>query len=199
MLLRPSPHHGNNRPGAGAWLIIGLAALVPLALASVASAPASRALELRGSTYFAKPPWKVVLVSYATTTSDPSAEYYFTISLSPEAGASLGRLTIQQTRGVDAQFPFSVERTRAFLGLPRHEGRRLPVEAAFNENERLFTIEFPEPLPPGETVTVMLKPWANPAAADTYMFHVTAWPSGPDPVASPVGFATLRIYEPFSR
>jgi hypothetical protein len=32
--------------------------------------------------------------------------------------------------------------------------------------------------------------------ADTYLFQVLAWPAGPDPVASPVGVGTLRIYDP---
>jgi Protein of unknown function (DUF2808) len=48
---------------------------------------------------------------------------------------------------------------------------------------------------PGNTVTVMLKPWYNPVQADTYLFQVSAWPAGPQPVASPVGTATLRIYD----
>jgi len=196
MVFRRRQPSSRKRLPPGAWLGISLTGLLAFA---VAAAPACRALELRGSTYFVKPPWKVTLVSYTTTTSDPWPEYYFTINLSPAAGASLGRLTIQQTRGVDAQFPFSVERTRAFLGTPRREGRRLPVAATFNEAERLFTVDFPEPVAPGESITVVLKPWANPIAADTYMFQVTAWPSGPDPVASPVGFGTLRIYEPVSR
>ena len=70
-----------------------------------------RALELKGSTYFTSPPWKVDLVSYYTTIWQPFAEYFFTISLDADAGAALGGLTIQQTRGVDNRFPFAVERT----------------------------------------------------------------------------------------
>lgn len=182
-------------PRCAPWLTTALAAGLAL---TAAAPPAVPALELRGSTYFTKPPWKVALVSYATTTGDRWAEYYFTLMLSPEAGAPLGRLTIQQTRGADSQFPFSVERTRGFLGVPRREGRSLPVQAVFDEEARQFTIDFPEPVPAGETVTVVLKPWFNPTVADTYLFQVTAWPSGPNPVASPVGFGTLRIYEPFS-
>ena len=40
------------------------------------------------------------------------------------------------------------------------------------------------------------KPWANPVSADTYLFQVTALPAGPDPVPAPLGFGTLRIYQP---
>jgi hypothetical protein len=182
-------------PRCAPWLTTALAAGLALTAAAPRAVPA---LELRGSTYFTKPPWKVALVSYTTTIGDPLPEYYFTLMLSPEAGAPLGRLTIQQTRGADSQFPFSVERTRGFLGVPRREGRSLPVQVVFEEEARRFTIDFPQPVPAGETATVVLKPWFNPTVADTYLFQVTAWPAGPKPVASPVGFATLRIYEPFS-
>ncbi len=156
----------------------------------------ARALELQGATYFTKPPWKVDLVSYYTTIWQPRAEYYFTIALDPEAGAALGGLTIQQTRGVDNRFSFFVDRTSAFLGRPRQEGKRVPVQAQFDSDARRFTLTFPEPIPPGATVTVVLKPWNNPAFSDTYMFQVTAYPAGPNPSPAPVGFGTLRIYDP---
>ena len=107
----------------------------------------ARALELKGSTYFTSPPWKVDLVSYYTTIWQPFAEYFFTISLDADAGAALGGLTIQQTRGVDNRFPFAVERTEAFLGRPRQRGQRLPVQAEFDAAARQFSLTFPEPIP----------------------------------------------------
>jgi len=187
-----------HRNGPTGWIgpILGAGLAISACLPSAPWSPAPvHSLELRGSTYFTKPPSKLSLVSFSTDTGSQS-EYYVTIPLSPEAGASLGRLTIQQIRGADWQFPFSPERTRAFLGRPRHEGLKLPVTAEFNDAERRFTIDFPEPVPPGETVTVVLKPWFNPIQADTYLFQVVAWPAGPNPVASPVGVGTLRIYQP---
>ena len=57
-------------------------------------------------------------------------------------------------------------------------------------------LTFPQPVPPGSTVTVMLKPWNNPSMADTYMFEVTAFPAGPNPSPSSLGYGTLRIYMP---
>lgn len=157
--------------------------------------PSARALELRGSTVFVRAPWKVELVSYDTNAGSAPVSYYLTLSLDPQAGASLGRLTVQQTRGADWSFPFSAELTRAFVGRPRRQGRPVPVRAAFDARDRRITVEFPEPVPPGETVTVVLRPWSNPQWPDTYLFQVVVWPAGPDPVATPVGTATLRIYE----
>ncbi|MEA5441476.1 DUF2808 domain-containing protein [Cyanobium gracile] len=181
------------RPLAGSAAIMPLAAL-SLLLAS--AAPAVRALELEGRTQFVRAPWKVTLTSYTTNVGQSPAEYFFTLSLDALAGASLGGLTIQQTRGADWQFPFAVERTRAFLGVPRREGRQIPVQASFEPAARRFTLHFPEPVPAGATVTVSLRPWFNPIQADTYLFQVTAIPAGPGPVASPVGVGTLRIYQP---
>lgn len=163
-------------------------------LLSLPGVPA-RALELAGSTVFVKAPWKVELVSYNTTVGQPLPEYYFTLNLDPAAGAALGGFTFQQIRGVDRQFPFLLERTRAFLGRPRREGRPLPVKAHFNNDTRMMTLEFPEPVPPGSTVTVSVVPWSNPSQSDTYLFQVVAYPAGPDPLGSPVGVGTLRIYE----
>ena len=173
-----------------ATCVAGIPALSPLAI------PAARSLELQGATYFSKAPWKVDLVSYYTTVWQTSAEYYFTISLDADAGAALGGLTIQQTRGVDNNFPFFVDRTSAFLGRPRQQGPRVPVQAQFDSAARRFTLTFPEPVAPGATLTVVLKPWNNPSFSDTYMFQVTAYPAGPNPSPAPVGFGTLRIYDP---
>jgi hypothetical protein len=110
-------------------------------LLTLPGAPA-RALELAGSTVFVRAPWQVDLVSYNTTVGQPLPEYYFTLNLDHEAGASLAGFTFQQIRGVDRQFPFLVERTRAFLGRPRREGRPVPVKARFNNDTRTMTLEW---------------------------------------------------------
>lgn len=193
-MVRLRLRHGSLALAMVTGLVSGLASgLVPGL--SIAVAPA-HSLELRGSTFFTRPPWKVDLVSFYTTIWQPWAQYYFTVEMPADAGASLGGLTIQQTRGVDTNFNFSVDRTRAFLGRPRREGPAVPVQASFDQAARQFTIRFPEPIPPGGTVTVVLKPWNNPAYSDTYMFQVTAYPAGENPSPAPLGFGTLRIYDP---
>jgi len=175
--------------------VVGRALPLLLALGTVWGSAAA-AIELRGKTYFRRPPWSVDLISYYTTVWEPWAEYYFTVKLDPDAGAPLAGLIITQTRGVDRQFPFNVEASRAFLGRPRQQGAAVPVRASFDQASRSFEISFPEPVAPGNTVTVVLKPWNNPAMADTYMFQVMAYPSGPDPSPTPLGYGTLRIYLP---
>lgn len=171
---------------------LGLLALVPLLLPL-----AGRALELQGKSLFVNPPWRVELIAYYNTVWDPQPEYYFTVELPADAGAPLGQLTIQQTRGSDWWFPYYIERTSAFMGRPRAEGRKLPVSAQFEQGIRRFEIRFDPPVEPGTTFTTVLKPWNNPDQSDVYMFEVTAWPAGPNPVPSPLGYATLRIYSRF--
>lgn len=199
--LRSSRHAGGFEfpfvPRARACRLLSALLGGSLALAGLATAlwiAPSRALELGGSTVFVRAPWEVELVSYYTTVGQPLPEYYFTIRLDPEAGASLGRFRFEQVRGVDRQFPFSAQLTRAFLGRPRREGATVPVQASFDQATRTMTVDFPTPVPPGSTVTVVVIPWTNPMQSDTYMFRVETLPAGPDPVASPAGFATLRIY-----
>jgi hypothetical protein len=172
--------------------VAGSAALLPPA---ALFAPAARALELRGQTWFTKPPWKVDFRNYYWYVMQSGGEYYFTVNLPEEAGAALGGLEIQQTRGVDTQFPFMAERTRAFVGLPRREGPTIPVQAVFHAASRRVSVHFPEPPQPGQTITVALRPWYNPSQADTYMFAVQALPAGPNPVPASLGFATMPIYE----
>lgn len=178
-------------------LTISAALLIPLLtplFAPVLAPPAAGAMELRGSTFFARPPWKADLVSYRTTVGDPRAEYFFSVELEEDAGAALGGLLIRQSEGPERIWPFSIDRTRAFLGRPRGRGEAIPVEAEALEGG--IRVIFPEPVAPGSTVTVMLRPWSNPVTAATYLFQVTAFPAGQNPNPTPLGTARLRIYRP---
>jgi len=166
--------------------------LLPAGPDPVAIAPA-RALEWRDGTVFLRSPWKADLISYDTTIGAGPVTWYLTLSLDPDAGASLARLSFQQSRGADRDFQYSPERTSAFLGRPRQQGRTLPVRAVFEPEARRLIVEFPEPVAPGETLTVALRPWTNPMVADTYQFQVVVWPAGPRAQASPVGTTSLRI------
>ena len=166
-------------------------------MALTAAAPTT-ALELRGSTYFASPPWKAEWLTYSSNVSQGNVEHYLTIALPERAGVSLAELGFGQIRGVDTDFLSRINRVRACVGRPRLEGEPIPVQAAFDAGSGPWRVLFLEPVPPpGTTVTVALRAWRNPWWSDTYLFQVVAWPAGPDPMPSPVGVATLRIYDPF--
>ena len=158
--------------------------------------PAS-AVELRGQTYFANPPWKVDFTNYNWYVNQAQGQYYFTVTLVENAGAGLGGLVITQTRGVDRTFSLAPQRARAFLGRPRREGAAIPVEASFDQATRTLRAVFPEPPQPGQVVTLALRPPLNPTWADTYLFAVQALPAGPNPVPAPLGVARLEIMSRF--
>jgi hypothetical protein len=176
-----------SRASGLGWAMPALAAL------QVMAAPV-QAMEVSNQTWFTSPPWKVGFTNYYWYIGQTAATYYFTVTLPERAGAGLGGLTIQQTRGVDRSFQFAPERTEAFVGLPRREGARIPVQAQFDDQARRVTVQFPEPPQPGQTITVALKPWNNPFQADTYMFAVQALPAGPNPVPASLGYATMPIF-----
>ena len=191
-MAEPRSHRRRGRAGA-LRQGLPLLALAALLLGDVSTA---RALELRGSTYFTRPPWKAELRSFNTNVGEGNVEHYLTIELSPEAGAPLGRLDLQQIRGADTTFLSRLDRARAFTGRPRREGTAVPVQLRFDPQAGQLQLTFPEPVLPGTTVTVALRTWRNPSVGDTYLFQVVAWPAGANPVASPVGVGTLRIYSP---
>ena len=155
------------------------------------------AVELRGQTYFANPPWKVDFTNYHWYVNQAQGQYYFTVTLAENAGAGLGGLVITQTRGVDRTFSLAPQRARAFLGRPRREGAAIPVEASFDQATRTLRAVFPEPPQPGQVVTLALRPPLNPTWADTYLFAVQALPAGPNPVPAPLGVARLEIMSRF--
>ena len=105
----------------------------------------SAALEIQGASFFTNPPWRVELTAFYNTVWDPQPDHAFTVELPANAGAPLGGLTIQQTRGSDWWFPYDVERTSAYVGRPRAEGRKLPVTATFDPEIRRFEIRFDPP------------------------------------------------------
>ena len=162
------------------WLRpLGAALLLTAAVPSWSpqSPQPARAVEISGASYFLRAPWKADLISYQTTMGEAPVWYYLTLSLDADAGAPLTRLTVEQTRGVDRSFGFNIAETTAFLGRPRQTGPSLPVRASFDSAARLIGIDFPEPVQPGQTVTVVLRLWTNPMQSDTYMFAVVAWPA----------------------
>ena len=187
---------GLLRSAVLASLCAGLAAALPLPVPVLGPTPV-RSVELNGQSWFARPPWKVEFRNFYWYVMQTGGEYYFTVTLPEGAGVGLGGLLFQQTRGVDRQFPLAENRTRAFLGLPRREGPAIPVEASFDNISRRYSIRFPQPPQPGQTITVAVRPWYNPAQADTYLFAVQALPAGPNPVPASLGFATMPIYNAF--
>ena len=152
-------------------------------------------LELNGQSFFTQPPWRVEFTNYDWHVDAGGPEYYFTVALAENAGAHLGGLVITQTSGSDQTFWIDPKETSAFFGRPRHEGAAIPVEAQFHEQKRSMRVDFPDPPPPGSTLTVVLRPPNNPSLNDIYLFAVEALPAGANPSAAPLGFARMEILD----
>ena len=172
----------------------GLGALVTLTTLSVGGIGPARAIELQGRTYFASPPVEPRSTNYRSTSGEALAEYMITITVPAAAGVGLGGLQITQTRGVDRNFQFNLGQASAFLGEPRRQKAPWPAQFQFDQQSRRFNVQFKDPVPPGQTVTVVLRPWTNPVQSDVYMFSVMSFPAGPEPVGAMAGFDTFPIY-----
>lgn len=175
--------------------LAALLTFLPAAISLPLLPAPARALELRGQTYFNSPPWKVVARNFFWYIQQYGAEYYFTIDMPEKAGEALGAVRIEQTRGVDRTFRWQVGKTYAYLGKPRAEGPAVPVTVTYDDSQRRFDIRFEQPVAPGQQVTVALVPDFNPVYADTYLYGVTAYPAGPNPVGQFVGFGTIQILD----
>jgi hypothetical protein len=105
------------------------------------------------------------------------ARYYFDLELPNDIGESLQKVVIQQRSGGD-EVKFEPEETEVYLG--NHHDKAEPVQAiaTIDEATEKITVELEQPIPPGNSVTIGLKPESNPDYGGVYLFGVTAYPTG---------------------
>ncbi|MBD2383873.1 DUF2808 domain-containing protein [Cylindrospermum sp. FACHB-282] len=147
-----------------------------------------------GTVYFVHPPR---LVETATTFNDVrvwGATYYFTVTLPEDAGEPLQRITINQREGVD-DIRYDLHNSFAFEGNRSGKQQRVKLkDATSNQKTRTVSLRFEEPVPPGKTITIALKPWQNPSFEGIYLFGVTAFPTGEKSHGQFLGFGRLHFY-----
>lgn len=123
------------------------------------------------------------------------AKYYVTIALPPSLGAPLGTVTIQQQPNIQT-IAFLVDQTFAFLGDRNQRGEKLTLKSTtFDPNTQTITVIFDPPVPPGNTVSIGLKPVQNPDYGGIYQFGITAYPPGDNSPGLALGVGRLTIYE----
>lgn len=123
------------------------------------------------------------------------AKYYLTIALPPSLGAPLGTVTIQQQPNIQT-IAFLVDQTFAFLGDRNQRGENLTLKSTtFDPNTQTITVIFDPPVPPGNTVSIGLKPVQNPDYGGIYQFGITAYPPGDNSPGLALGVGRLTIYE----
>ncbi|MDJ0552896.1 MAG: DUF2808 domain-containing protein [Microcoleaceae cyanobacterium MO_207.B10] len=154
------------------------------------------AIELQdGTVYFAEPPRLVKAVTTRSETYVWSATYYFTLSLSPDAGVPLERVSITKTEG-GGKIRYNPDQTIAFEGTHRDKGQKLTVgEVAIAEDADTVSVTFNPPLAPGQTVTIGLRPVRTPKYGGIYLFGVTAFPAGEKSHGHFLGYGRLHFYD----
>jgi hypothetical protein len=172
------------------------AKVLPLSLLSllfiVASTPA---IEIGGRTYFERPPRLLGVATSQNATYIWSATYYFTINVPEEAGAPLQRLDIELQTSPGRPL-FTRSNLEAFEGRRRQPGKKVPIkEVNIDPQTQTVSVVFDPPIQPDKTITLRIYPVRNPSAGGTYLYGLTAFPQGADPVSQFLGFGRIRIYD----
>jgi hypothetical protein len=154
-----------------------------------------------GTTIFEKSPRLVDASTTFNNTYVWGATYYFTIALPENAGEPLQKVSIAQRQGSE-DIRFDLEKTVAYEGTADDKGIRLAIATVDakstlnpqNEPTNTITVTFLEPVAPGKTLTVGLKPKRNPQYEGIYLFGVTVFPRGDKPSGLYLGVGRLHFY-----
>jgi Protein of unknown function (DUF2808) len=137
----------------------------------------------------------VLLVNTHTTFSGirvRQAVYYFDLELPADVGESLQKVVIKQRTGGD-EIKFEPEKTKAYLGDHNDKQKQLNITTTYKETTGTVTVQFNKPIAPGNKLTIGLKPQRNPDLAGVYLFGVTAFPSGENPLGLYLGAGRLNF------
>ena len=122
-----------------------------------------------------------------------AARYYFDLELPEDIGEPLKKVVIRQRSGGD-DIKFRPEKTEVYLGDHRNKAEQIGAIAVVNEESEAITVEFEQPIPPGNRVTIGIKPRRNPDYAGVYLFGVTAFPQGEKARGMYLGPGRLHFY-----
>ncbi len=148
-----------------------------------------------GTVFFDAPPRLEKAKTTFNETHVRGATYYFTLTVPETAGEPLGKLVIEQRGGI-GDIPLLLDETKAFVGTPSDKQETLSLaNVSQSEDNREITATFSKPIPPGTTMTLGLKPRKNPKYDGTYLFGVTAFPSGEMVNELYLGVRRLQFYD----
>ena len=191
-VVRTTPQSGDNPRLTTLTMRFLTSTLAAAVLMTIATA---KALEINGQTSFVAVPTKAKLTNYRWHAFECCAVYYVTLELPEGAGADLGAINLQQIRGAQAAFYFGAVPVKAFIGVPRRQGRSVEVKAEFGDDARSVNIRVESAVMPGETITLAFEAGVNPPE-DLYTFSLTAIPTGPNPIHQMVGVIQMEIFNP---
>jgi hypothetical protein len=170
-----------------------------LATVDVPQVPnAARAIQYRdGTTAFSYPP----RLTHARTTrnlvSENNPTYYISFSFPAAAEEPLDKVVISLDEGRrDPLFGYQLEAARAIASTPQGDEVLSLGMITQDDDTKTLTIQFDPPVPPGNPITLALKPTRNPRYEGVYLFGINAFPVGVAPEPTFVGYARLSFYRP---
>lgn len=172
-----------------------LLSAVMLGAVSWAGSMTAKAVELAdGRVAFNHPPDLVEATTRHHFAGGGSA-YHFVIEVPDDAGESLGAVVLTP-RDHARSIAFNVGGSSAHLEGAYANGPRVELSSVGGapENPDELLVVFDDPIAPGETVTVTLRPIYNPRGG-VYLFGVTAYPDGDNGVGQFLGYGRINIYE----
>ena len=175
------------------WFIAMPVAGWAIALSNMINLPAQGVQTSDGTVAFEA---GLLLVDAYTTFSGVrvrQARYYFDLELPDDIGEPLQKVVINQRSGGD-EIKFNPEKTRVYLG--NHRDKEDAIEAITTKNEatEAITVQFDQPISPGNSITIGLKPRSNPDYGGVYLFGVTAFPRGEKARGMYLGAGRLHFY-----
>ena len=147
-----------------------------------------------GTVAFEKSPLLIDAYTTFNSTRVRQARYYFDLELPPDIGESLQTVVIKQRQGSD-KIRFRLDKTTAYLGTHRDKEQPLQFKVTQDPNTEAITVTFNPPIPPGNKLTIGLKPKSNPDFSGVYLFGVTAFPTGEKPYGLYLGAGRLQFYQ----
>lgn len=144
---------------------------------------------------FTQPPRFVEAIATHNTSDASTSTYYFTIEVPEDAGEALRRIQLEQIEGVDF-VRLREGKHVAFLGTRSERGEEIPIAKVKRDRDgRIFTVTLDQPVPPGNNVTIGLRPVRNPDTGGVYLYRVGVSAHQPSSPFQIIGVARLHFYD----
>ncbi len=170
--------------------------------ATIAIAPPGRTGQLADGTVFFE---SALQLEAATSIEDrvgiPGGRLNFVIAVPDDAREPLSRVAIEQIDGFDRGWRFDLDATRAQRQELSRSGDRsdeatavaVSISAADERELEQLTVEFAEPIVPGQRVTIQLRLYYTPRSSGVYQWRVRAFPAGERSQPQTLGTARFQF------
>ncbi|HAC62815.1 MAG TPA: hypothetical protein DCF68_04590 [Cyanothece sp. UBA12306] len=144
--------------------------------------------------FFTKSPRLINVMTTFDGTRVQGATYYYTINLPSQSGESLQYITIQKRQGSE-NIDYFIDKTSAFEGTTDNRGKALVIQDVnWDQENESIKITLDTLVSPGTTFTIGLKPKKNPEYGGIYLFGITVFPRGENPLGLYLGNGRLQFY-----